>query len=252
MNSLTTKEYWSEGWKKIKLPARFFFNDYSHLIISGLIDKFINKKHTNFLEIGGCPGRWADYFNTKHSMVCDSMDYDENNVKLTKENYKLLGIKGDVFLGDITNSEFEPRKKYNIVLSNGLVEHFVDSSEVFRNHVKFLKSRGLLIIGVPNIKKSWFYDFLAKFDKIGYAGYRHVDKSELLKYAKDNKLEVYFCNYIGVFNLGLINFNVSNSFIYKLFIAVHLIFSFITKTLKIKKESLIFSPYIFLIAKKYE
>lgn len=183
-NNLTERDFWNENWKNLILPARFF-NDYAHKILSAKIDKYISYSECkSFLEIGGCPGRWADYFFTKHKMVCDSMDYDAGNLLLTEKNYKMLGIKGSCFIGDVMNSDAVHVKLYDIVLSDGLVEHFIDSSEVFKNHLKYMKKGGFLIMGVPNIKKSWFYNIFSKLDKKGYDGYRHVSKKELLEHAK--------------------------------------------------------------------
>ncbi len=250
-NNLTEKDFWSENWKKLNLPARFF-NDYSHEILSRKIDKYIKPEYKSFLEVGGCPGRWAEYFFTRHSMKCDSMDYDENNIAITKRNYEMLGIQGDVFFGDIISNNTVPEKLYDVVLSDGLVEHFTDSSEVFKNHVKYLKKEGLLIVGVPNIKKSWFYDYFSQYDKESYVGYRHVSKEELLEHARKNNLDVLYCDFIGVFNIGLINTSSLNSLFQKVFIINHLFFQFIFRCLNIVKESKVFSPYIYLIAKKHE
>lgn len=250
INNLTDKKFWSNNWKYIRLPARFFYNDFSHLILDKLISSFIDGSKKSFLEVGGCPGRWADYFYTKHNMICDSMDYDENNIKITKENYNILGIKGDVFIGDITDSRFPIQKQYDVVLSDGLIEHFLDSDNVFENHVKFLKNRGLLVMGVPNIKKSWFYNFFSKHDKESYNGYRHVDKKELRRLAEANHLDVLFCDYVGVFNIGLINMN-SYGKLFKLFLIFsHIFLTAFLRLLRISKETSVFSPYIYLIAKK--
>lgn len=248
-NKLTEQKYWRDSWKKIKLPARYFYENYSHIIISDLIDKFISPEYKTFLEIGGCPGRWADYFYTKHRMVCDSMDYDEDNVKLTQENYKILGIEGKAFVDDITHENINPLKKYDVVLSDGLVEHFIDSREIFKNHLKYLKKEGLLIIGVPNIKRSWFYDYFSK-NASGYSGYRHVSIEELKEYTINNNLSILFCGYIGVFNPGLVNTGNFNFLMKNAFTVVDIFSSFFMGALKIRKESSILSPYIFLIAKK--
>lgn len=250
LNNLTKKEFWSEGWKKIKLPARFFYGNYSHVVISDLIDQHVEGNvYEKFLEIGGCPGRWADYFFAKFEMECDSMDYDQNNIDITNKNYKLIGIKGRAFLGDITKVDI-PNKKYDVVLSDGLIEHFVDSNEVFNNHVKYLNKNGLLIVGVPNIKNSCFYNFFAKRDKIGYAGYRHVSREELISYARKNDLKILYCDYIGVFNIGLVHSYTLNFLIAKLFVLISMISDILFKLLRVKKESKLFSPYIYIIAKK--
>lgn len=250
-NNLTEKYFWNEGWRNIKLPARYFYSNYSHILISNLVQHYISgKNYKSFLEIGGCPGRWSDYFFTKNKILCDSMDYTKKNIDLTKKNYELLSIKGKVFLGDITKPEPENKKKYDIVLSDGLLEHFIDSSEIFKNHVTFLNEGGLLIVGVPNIKKSWFYNYFAKKDAVGYTGYRHISKEELLKHAKDKNLKVLFCDYVGVFNIGLVHSYALNKILTKLFVIISLFFDNFSKIFKIKKESDVFSPYIYLIAKK--
>lgn len=252
-NNLTEKEFWSSGWRNISLPARFFYANYSRIVITNLIEKHIeNMGYKNFLEIGGCPGRWADYFFTRHRVVSDSMDYTEANISLTRKNYELLGIDGQVFLDDITNPKTSEERKYDIVLSDGLVEHFVDSDEVFKNHTKFLKKDGLLIIGVPNIKKSWFYDYFAKKDEVGYAGYRHLEKEELILCAKKNKLQVLFCDYVGVFNIGLVHSFALGFVVAKLFVVTDFFAGLFLRIFNVKKESKTLSPYIYLIAKKHE
>lgn len=251
-NKLTRKEYWSDSWKGIKLPARFFYNDYSHKIIASLIKRFVSLDAKRFLEIGGCPGRWADFFYTNFKMTSDSMDYDENNIEIIKKNYKLIGIKGEAFLGDITDFKFNTDKKYDVVLSDGLFEHFVDSRGVFENHLKYLNTGGILIIGVPNIKKTWIYNYFARFDSEGYGGYRHVEKDELLSYAREYGLEILYCDYVGVFNIGVAYTKELGFFLEKMCVAVSLLSSFILDLFKIKKETRFFSPYIYLIAKKYE
>lgn len=153
-------------------------------------------------------------------------------------------------MGDITNKPTLPNHKYDIVLSDGLVEHFKDSNKVFENHVKLLKDNGLLIIGVPNIKKSIFYNFFSKLNQKSYQSFRNVTVFELEQLVKKNKLQVLFCNYLGIVNLGVIN-SFSFSKIGKiLHVYLNYFVDLFLKKSKIKLESKTFSPYIFLIAKK--
>ena len=134
-------------------------------------------------------------------------------------------------------------------MSDGLIEHFISSEDVFKNHLKYLKNGGLLIISVPNIKQSWLYNYFAKKDKVGYLGYRAVAKEELKKMAIKNNLKIEFCGYSGVFNIGVANTE-SLDFLGKfLFIFVELILNVFLKIFNVKKETKTFSPYIYLIAK---
>lgn len=249
-NNLTKKEFWHRNWKAIKLPAGYFYGSYARKIIADLIDRYVDANYGSFLEIGGCPGRWADYFYHKHNLVCDSMDYDDNNIKIIEENYRLLNIRGKAILGDITNPDQIRGKQCDIVLSDGLIEHFSNSSEVFKNHLKFLKKGGLLVVGTPNIKESWFYNFFAKRDWESYNGYRHVSKEELKKHAENNGLKILFCDYAGVFNMGVVNSFNTGLLESKLRALFGLLADFLLKKAKVKKETNTFSPAIYLIAKK--
>lgn len=252
-NELTTKGYWNENWRGTRLPVRFYYGNYSYKLVTELIRKHFSGDYKNFIEIGGCPGRWAHYFSSEVGLnECDSMDYDEDNLSLTKKNYEILGIKGKVFFGDITTIDPALENKYDVVLSDGLLEHFVDSRDVFFNHSRLVRPGGLLVVAVPNIKKSWLYDYFARFDHDGYKGYRHVEKDELEEYAKACGLEVLYCGYIGVFNIGLVYTKELGFFWEKIFAVVSLVSSFFLNLFSIKKETIFFSPYIYLISKKYE
>jgi len=249
-NNLTEKNYWNANWKKLNLPAKFF-NDYSHKISYEKIGKYIvGYNYKSFLEIGGCPGRWADFFSKKYNLVCDSVDYDEDNNKITEENYKLLKIKGSIFCKDISLNNYRAEKKYDIVLSDGLLEHFGNSDVIFDNHVKHLSEGGLLIMAVPNIKESWFYHIFSKHNKENYSGFRHIDKFELVDHARRNNLDILYCDYLGVFNIGLVNFKKKSYVKNKFITAIYLISSFLLEKNKIRRETNTFSPYIYLFARK--
>lgn len=254
MASLTTKEYWQENWQKIPLPATYP-DDYSHEIIA---DKFLtiigqNGKTTQkIIELGGCPGRWANFFNQHFHCRCDVIDFGKNNFKLTKKNYQILGIHGHIFNQDIFSNNLV-KNSYDLVLSDGLVEHFSELKSIFYEHVKLLNKNGLLIIGTPNIKGSPFYNYFAKKDWTSYKGHRYITKKQLRKEAQKYHFTIIFCDYLGVINPGIIHWSfIKNRLIKKIIdysiVFINLLFS---KT-KIKKESKLFSPYIYLICKKNE
>lgn len=251
---LTKKEYWETGWKNMQLPASFL-DDYSHRVISKKFLETIrglNIKPEKIIELGGCPGRWPDFFSKNFSCVCDALDYGENNCEITRKNFELLGISGNIYNQDLFDNTLA-KESYDVVISDGLVEHFETMGEVFGKHCELVKKGGLLIVGVPNIKQSSFYDYFAKKDPVGYAGYRAVEKKELIDAAVKYGLKIKFCGYLGVINLGLVGWGfVKNKY------AKHAVSYFleavnrILKIIRIKKESKIFSPYIYLIARKNE
>ncbi len=46
--------------------------------------------------------------------------------------------------------EYEPTQKYDLMLSNGFIEHFVNYDEVLDRHMKYLKPDGAIMIMIPN------------------------------------------------------------------------------------------------------
>lgn len=252
MARLTEKSFWEETWENLPLPAPFLA-DYSHQIILRKFLYIIKKNKSNigkFIEIGGCPGRWADFFTRNFRATCDMIEYGKNNCRIAQKNYQLLGISGKIFNQDIFHNTLK-KNSYDIVLSDGLVEHFDEMLPIFRKHAELVKKGGLLVIGVPNIKQSRFYDFFAKKDKASYKGYRAVEKNELISAAKKLQLKILFCDYLGVVNPGLVHWGfIKNTLLQKIVNLSIYLLNFAIAALRITKESPTFSPYIYLIAKK--
>ena len=252
MERLTKEEYWEESWKNIQLPAAYL-TDHSHKIIAKKVISLFKKNDfipEKIIELGGCPGRWPDFFNKEYGSYCDVVDYGKNNCEITVENYKMLGIKGEVYNQDLFSNSLK-NESYDMVISDGLVEHFSELGLIFKKHVELLKQNGFLIIGVPNIKKSPFYNYFAKKDPESYNGHKFIKKEELYSEAEENNLEIIFCDYLGVFNPGLVHWDFIKNSNVKMFFDYS--FQFINSALSfmnIKRESKLFSPYIFLVCKK--
>jgi len=254
MAELTDKDYWENNWAGTKLPAKYL-QDYSHQIIADKIKKIFKKenfKPNNFIELGGCPGRWANFFCANFNSNCDVLDYGKNACELTRKNFSLLDIKGQVYNQNVFKNSLK-KKSYDVVLSSGLIEHFTKLGPVFKKHWELLKKGGILVISVPNLKESKFYDRFAKTQQ-SYNGYRAVSKKQLRKLAKDKKMKILFCDYLGVINLGVTKRALlKNQFLKKIKRPLDWFFYGLDRLIAlshIKKESATYSPTIYLIAKK--
>ncbi len=100
------------------------------------------------LEIGCFPGRYLAYFGER--------GFEVNGVDLTPRvapemrdwlvsaGYKIGRVeKGDFFL-------FEDPTGFDVVLSNGFLEHFPDWERCFSRHLDLVKPGGLLLLATPN------------------------------------------------------------------------------------------------------
>src|SRR5580765_4815670 len=107
-NSLTEKKYWDDYWDHYTLPCEIKRSGHSLFLneLLNVFDKYLPENHNmNALEIGGAPGQYLAYMHRKFGYRISSLDYSETGCELTRENFKLLNIKGDVYFGDLFSDD---------------------------------------------------------------------------------------------------------------------------------------------------
>lgn len=247
---LSKKENWREIWEKHPLPQ--LIKEKKHPYYVDILDEFFHKylpcnENFEFIELGCDPGRWLHYFNQEFGYKVNGIDYSSAELKLTKKNLEILGVKANLYFGDVLNYKFD--RKFDMVFSLGLIEHFEPPTNIIKVHLELTKPGGFTIIGIPNLKYSIYY-FLQKIvNKKALRDHVLIDKNDLLRFFKDKKNSIITIQYLGVFNLYLLNLS-SKSFLYKIIYYLEIMIEKILKLLKIKKETHFFSPYLFLILRK--
>jgi SAM-dependent methyltransferase len=148
----TDPAWWDAYWEGLELPTEVKKAD-SLLIgeLTGIFDRYVPPREgMRVLEIGGSSGRYLVYLHRRLGCSAHVLESSPVGAEAARRNFELLGIPGDVTLGDMFDEsvELEPM---DVVYSLGLIEHFDDPAAVARAHLRFLKPGGLLIIGVPNL-----------------------------------------------------------------------------------------------------
>ena len=82
--------------------------------------------------------------------VC-GIDYSENGCIHSKRILEQQGIAGEIVLGDFFNPPKEMYKKFDVVVSFGVVEHFQETAECLKALRKYLKPGGIIITVIPNM-----------------------------------------------------------------------------------------------------
>jgi SAM-dependent methyltransferase len=150
---LTEKDYWEACWDKIRLPA-IVKPASKNMVGEAILDLFVRylpKGNLSAVEIGGAPGQYAAYLDKYHGYDVSIIEYTEVGCSKTEENFKLLGIDGNVYYRDFF-SDLSDIPKFDVVFSSGFIEHFTDLEDVLSRHVSLLKKGGVLVVGVPNFR----------------------------------------------------------------------------------------------------
>ncbi len=184
--------FWKEKGKKIEWSQEDVLHSKEFNELHNRILFHSNKntlKEVSMLEIGAGMGLASLFFAHK-GVSTDLLDQSKESKSLAKE-YWGNRAKHNFIIADLFT--FKSEKKYDIVTSFGLCEHFAGKQrcEVLQKHLVFLKDKGIAIISVPN-KYGIFYRIAKKLAELtGFWSFGleiPFSKKELTEFAKSNNL----------------------------------------------------------------
>lgn len=200
MEQLTDKAFWEKYWLAKKdlfqpISRKYVFSDIFENIV-------LENKPKSAIEIGGFPGFHSvflhKYFNISVTLL-DIVIVPTIIEKICRINEldpsKLVYIEADFFT-------YTPTQKFDLVFSNGFIEHFTDTEKVIQQHLEYLNTKGTLLITLPNFKgiNGWFQKI---FDKDNYNKHniQCMDRAFLRSICEKLKLtniEVYYYGYFSI------------------------------------------------------
>jgi 2-polyprenyl-3-methyl-5-hydroxy-6-metoxy-1,4-benzoquinol methylase len=257
---LSTVDYWNLVLKDAKLPRVNHPKQY--YITMNFIDEVLKlERKKTFMEIGAGSSGWLPYFAQKYGYRVSGLDYSEVGCKLARQNLTMLHIDHDeVLCQDLF--DWHSDKKYDIIFSYGVIEHFENPQKVIRIFKEHLNTDGIIITLIPNLRGlmgTWSRCFVPDIYKI----HKVISKEELIQFHLSNGFKDLKSDYAGTFSFTVIPWIRSNHFLFKensirrkvsLFIiaALNKVFSAIDRTLHLNLSSEYFSPYVISIMRKAE
>ena len=149
-----SKEHYCRIWQDLLESADIKYHIVKHLgdrkpLIERMLKYIAGRSGLKVLEVG-C-GTAIDSYSLASSVpgisIC-AMDYSQESLSLAKKigAHFPSGIK--LLLSDALSVAFKD-EVFDIVFSQGLIEHFSDPTAIIREQMRVLKKDGLLIIDVP-------------------------------------------------------------------------------------------------------
>jgi SAM-dependent methyltransferase len=191
-----SKDYWEHVWQGAKLPrtVRPGAVPDEHAIFQRLLPPAGSE--TTLLEAGCAPGRWLHYFADNFGYTVTGLDYADNACRMTRRNLQLLDTPATIVNADLFS--FDPGEKlFDVVVSLGLIEHFVDLGGVVKNLIGLAKPNGGLVVSlVPNLygPEGWV---LKRIRPKVYAGHVPIKLPQFRELHEQAGTETLFSNYVG-------------------------------------------------------
>jgi len=135
-------------------------------------------KESKLLDFGSGSGIYGLVYNLLGAKT-DLVEYEKNFVDQSKKLFSKFARKNSYKIYSSNIFNFKQKKKYDIVIFNGVAHHTRNPNKILDKACKFLKRDGMIIYGIGN--KSGFFQralqrlILFKLSK---------NKSEIIKFAK--------------------------------------------------------------------
>lgn len=246
-NLLTDRAFWVNYWERknglsIDMPANYLF----HKELAEIIK---SQQITNAIELGGFPGYYAVFLKKFFNLDVTLLDYFIHQ-PITNDLLKTNGLQpADIKIIETDLFKYESERSYDLVLSCGLIEHFVDTADIIKRHITFVKPGGTLFITLPNFKSinGWFQQ---QFDPENYKihNINCMDPALLASICKQEGLSVIKSEYYGHFSIWLEDEKNKPALVRIFKKGLWLAGKVVTKLIPFNSRQL--SPYIILEARK--
>jgi SAM-dependent methyltransferase len=278
MNELSDKNYWdsvhnhqdldikvSPIRERFKLLAKKLLGErclryYSvYLLWDVILPKYLpKKKGLKLLEVGSAPGNSLVKLKEKFDYVPYGVEYSESGVELNRKLFIEHSIDpSNVIHADFFSSEFQEKHKgyFDIVLTDGFIEHFDNVKDVIIKHINLLTVGGYLVVIIPNLRGiNYFLGYVFNKKALLIHNLKIMQKNEFSGLFNPQLLDTKLCKYYGTFDFALFNTKEGSplrfllSFCLMCQAFLNVIFPVLFKNKG--AESSFFSPYLIYIGTK--
>ena len=142
----STPTHWNNVYKDV-LPyySMYLFQEQ---LIEIIHERIVGLERAKILEVGFGKGNEIVQL-AKAGALCFGLDFSESAILLFKERAHRENLDIEVVGGDARRLPFQSNS-FDLVFSQGVVEHFTDPNVVLQEQLRVLKKGGIVVVEVPN------------------------------------------------------------------------------------------------------
>jgi 2-polyprenyl-3-methyl-5-hydroxy-6-metoxy-1,4-benzoquinol methylase len=205
-------EFWDHWWKRSRLPApidplrpglkNYLFRRF-HQYFQRLFEGY-DTSSMKLIEVGCAQSVYLPYFAQHFGFEVSGIDRSELGCQGARALLEREGVKGQVYCADFFSVPEHLMRRFDIVISFGVVEHFQPTSEAVRAMAGLLKSEGRMITSVPNLT-GVVGAYQKLLDRDIYSVHVPLGRESLATAHKEAGLEIESCEYFLPICLEVLN-----------------------------------------------
>lgn len=211
------ERYWDSAWQAAALPRLVVPDDKRlrnhvrrcfHTFFSGAI---AGHRGQRVIEVGCANSVWLPYFASEHGCSVVGLDYSPTGCASAQALLTVAGIKGEIIYGDIWAPPAELLGAFDVVFTNGLVEHFEPTEHILTALSKLLRPGGMMLTVVPNMV-GWTGQVQKRLDRKVFDIHVPIGLDDIQTAHQRAGLTPHQASYLCSINFGVLNLDsASNS-----------------------------------------
>ena len=190
--------------------VRRYMSSYDdHLLWDVLYARHLPAAGAEVLEVGSAPGEHLARLSERFGLVPYGIEYSQPGLDVNRALFAQRGLDPqNVVALDFFSEECRDgyRERFDVVMSRGFIEHFVDAGEVVARHIELLRPGGLLVVTIPNLR-----GLNRVLTRLFHAELLPMHNLEIMKLPafrrlfETEALDPLHCGYLGSFSFYLFN-----------------------------------------------
>lgn len=204
--------YWDSVWQEPELPRPFDSRDnslrnHSRIQFHRFFSRIFQDRQTSarrLIEIGCARSLLLPYFGQIHGLQVVGLDYSPLGCDLARRLLESAGLEPEIYCSNLFDPPENLLGSFDFVFTNGVVEHFSDTSGVFKALARLSRPGGTLITIIPNMRG--LTGLLQRVvNKSVYRVHVPLGVNDLTLAQRNARLDVKECEYFQNLNLGVVN-----------------------------------------------
>lgn len=258
--NLVEQTHWNHNWEASELSQPMdispgIMKNPQHRRLHLLLRRFLSNlsAETKLLEVGCANSYFLPYFAKEYGFSVTGLDYSKKGCEQAKAILTRGKIDGKIICSDMFTPPDEMREAFDIVVSFGVIEHFMPTTRALRALNVFLRPGGIIVTLIPSM--NGLVGFMQKrVNREIYDLHVPLTKKSLLAAHRTSGFDCLFCNYYTFANFFVVNTGNKNCGIWgsilkalRLLSKASWLIENITHWLPSNRYS---SPYVVCVAKK--